>query len=112
MPVRDAARPPPLSERPAGCEPQPKPAANNFAPPELGVGRLLVQVTWICALLTKMLFGSPQPFQPTLEIGEFSPKFGARNELPQPPRMVRSSIGAQLNPTFGLLVPPTSLYWS
>jgi hypothetical protein len=28
------------------------------------------------------------------------------------PRIVRSSIGAQLNAIFGLLVPPTSLYWS
>jgi len=31
---------------------------------------------------------------------------------PHVPRTVRSSIGAQLNATFGLEVPPTSLYWS
>ena len=48
----------------------------------------------------------------TLESGENSPNTGARNDVPHVPRMVRSSIGAQLNATFGLLVPPTSLYWS
>jgi hypothetical protein len=46
-----------------------------------------------------------------LEIWENSPKFGARNDCPQPPRMVRASIGFQLNASFALLVPPTSLYW-
>src|SRR6266850_4274793 len=48
----------------------------------------------------------------TLASGEISPNTGARKELPQAPRMVRSSIGAQLNATLGLLVPLTSLYWS
>src|SRR5262245_39464876 len=48
----------------------------------------------------------------TLESGDNSPNTGARNDVPQVPRMVRSSIGAQLNATFGLLVPLTSVYWS
>ncbi len=48
----------------------------------------------------------------TLASGEISPNTGARNEVPQVPRMVKESIGAQLNATFGLLVPFTSLYWS
>src|SRR6266446_3357677 len=48
----------------------------------------------------------------TLASGEISPNTGARNELPHAPRMVKSSNGAQLNATLGLLVPATSLYWS
>src|SRR5262247_98465 len=107
MLVRAAALPPPLSERPAGCVSQPNPAAYSFAPPELAVGCPPTQRTAIWALFWYTPVGSPQPCQATLEIGEFSPKFGARNELPQPPRMVRSSIGDQLNPILGLLVPPT-----
>src|SRR5262245_40359193 len=53
-----------------------------------------------------------RPVIATLASGEISPNTGARKELPHVPRMVKSSIGAQLNDTFGLLVPPTSLYWS
>src|ERR1700704_4921681 len=45
---------------------------------------------------------------------EISPKPGARKDVPQDPRTVRpaSSEMFQLKATFGLLVPPTSLYWS
>ncbi len=50
-----------------------------------------------------------QPLIPTMS-GESSPSPGARNEVPHVPLMVRSSIGAQLNATLGLLVPPKSLY--
>src|SRR6185503_13391109 len=52
------------------------------------------------------------PLIATLASADVSPKLGARNEFPQVPRMVRSSIGDQLKATFGLLVPPKSLYWS
>ena len=45
------------------------------------------------------------PVIATLASGEISPNTGARNELPQVPRMVKSSIGDQLKATFGLLVP-------
>ena len=41
-----------------------------------------------------------------------SAKLGARNDVPHEPLIVRSSMGIQLNATLGLLVPPTSLYWS
>ena len=66
------------------------------------------------ALLVKRADGRPQPFHATLEIGENSPKLGARNEVAHEPRTVRprSSEISQLKATFGLLVPPTSLYWS
>ena len=53
-----------------------------------------------------------QPCHATFETGENSPKFGARNDCPQPPRMVIASNGFQLKASFALLVPPTSLYWS
>src|SRR5262245_14106551 len=64
------------------------------------------------ALFGKTDGGSPKPFHAAFTISEFSPKFGARNEVPQPPLKVRSSIGDQLKPIFVLLVPPKSLYWS
>ena len=59
-------------------------------------------------------FCKPQPFHATFEIGENSPKLGARKDEPQEPLIVRpmSSETVQLNAAFGLLVPPTSLYWS
>src|SRR5665213_2364780 len=43
-----------------------------------------------------------------------SPKEGARKDVPHEPRIVapRSSDTSQLKPSFGLLVPPKSLYWS
>src|SRR5688500_9462297 len=66
------------------------------------------------ALIGAVAGAKPPRFQPaiaTLESGESSPNTGARKEVPHVPRMVRSSIGAQLNATFGLLVPCTSLYW-
>src|SRR5689334_20350221 len=59
-----------------------------------------------------MAGGSPKAFHAALTIAEFSPKFGARKEVPHPPLMVKSSIGDQLKPIFELLVPPKSLYWS
>src|SRR5262245_50814978 len=52
------------------------------------------------------------PLIATLASAEISPGPGARNELPQVPRIVKSLIGDQLKATFGLLVPLTSLYWS
>ena len=54
-----------------------------------------------------------EPFWPaiaTFESGDSSPNTGAPNEVPHVPRMVTSLIGAQLNATFGLEVPRTSLY--
>src|SRR6266566_1199025 len=90
MCVSTAALPPPLSERPAGCELQAKPALNSFSEPEPATGfPFEPQATWMVALLEKTADGSPQPFHATLEIGENSPKFGARNEVPQVPRIIR-----------------------
>src|SRR6266567_219635 len=45
-------------------------------------------------------------------VGTIMAKLGARNDVPHEPLKVRSSIGLQLNASLGLLVPPTSLYWS
>src|SRR5207302_11204278 len=57
---------------------------------------------------------NPQPFQATFDTGENSPKLGARKDEPHEPFSVSpiSSETVQLNAAFGLLVPPTSLYWS
>src|SRR5262245_57752991 len=97
---------------PAGCEPQANPALKSFSEPEPGVGFPLVQAMVMLALLGKMADGNPKAFHAAFTISEFSPKFGARNEVPQPPLKVRSVIGSQLKPTFQLVVPPKSLYWS
>ena len=99
---------------------QAKPALNNFSAPDPGGGRPVAgsQDTTILALFWKnaesLRFCSPHPFHATFEIGENSPKLGARNDEPQEPLIVRpiSSETVQLNAAFGLLVPPTSLYWS
>src|SRR6267154_4270206 len=118
MPVSTAALPPPLRERSAGSASQPNPAFCNFFPPEPvgakpAVQRILIgELFWNCAAPGALL--KPQPFHATFEIGENSPKFGARKDVPQEPRSMNpaSSDNNQLNAAFGLLVPPTSLYWS
>src|SRR5262249_22015831 len=103
---------PPLNDIPAGCELQAKPAFQSFSEPEPATGCTPSgQLTVMLELLAKRGC-SAQPFHAALTISEFSPKFGARKDVPQPPLMVRASIGDQLKPTFVLLVPPTSLYWS
>src|SRR5712671_2092461 len=99
-----------------GCPAHAKPAACSFAAPEPAGASPVAgsQAMLMVALLEKRADGNPQPFHATLEIGENSPKLGARNEVPHEPRIVRprSSEISQLKATFGLLVPPTSLYWS
>src|SRR5258708_4395202 len=51
-----------------------------------------------------------------LATGEYSPAFAKRNEVPHEPLGLKpaSSESIQVNPTFGLLVPPVSVpeYWS
>src|SRR5215469_14277521 len=103
---------PPLNDIPAGVELQAKPAANSFAEPEPATGCPPTHGMVMRLLLEKMAAGNPKPFHAELESNEFSPKFGARNEVPHPPLNVRSSTGDQLKPIFELLVPPKSLYWS
>src|SRR5688500_11721488 len=79
----------------------PEPSGGS-SPPDIGQ----------LALIGAVAGARPPRFQPaiaTLERGESSPKTGARNDVPQVPRIVKSSIGAQLNATLGLLVPCTSL---
>src|SRR5258707_1038948 len=97
-----AALPPPLSESPAGLEPQAKPAALSFAAPEPAGACVPVPQSILMVALFWKTVSSAQPFQATLEIGENSPKFGARNDVPHAPLMVRASIGAQLNAILGL----------
>src|SRR5207302_7973441 len=106
MPVSTAALPPPLSESPAGSAPQANPAFCNFLPPEPAgalpaVQRTLIcELVWNCAAPGALL--NPQPFHATFEIGENSPKFGARKDVPQEPRSMKpaSSDKSQLNAAF------------
>src|SRR6185436_3878369 len=83
----------------------------NFHAPEPSGGRPVAQLASISPCCWAKL---PRfwPAMATLASGDNSPNTGARNDVPHVPRTVRSSIGAQLNATFGLEVPPTSLYWS
>src|SRR5262245_54284661 len=83
----------------------------TFHAPEPTGGRLLPTVQLV--LISAVWAANWPRFWPamaTLASGDNSPNTGARNEVPQVPRTVRSSIGPQLNATFGLLVPFTSLY--
>ena len=52
--------------------------------------------------------GVLKPKTPGLTIGEYSPAFAKRNDVPQAPLRLRpaSSESIQVAPSFGLLVPP------
>src|SRR5262245_1922850 len=83
----------------------------SFQAPEPSGGRPVAQLASMspccCAKLPRFW-----PAMATLASGDNSPNTGARNDVPHVPLMVKSSTGAQLNATFGLEVPFTSLYWS
>src|SRR5262245_16259376 len=115
MPVSTGTLPPPLYESPPRVAPHPMPAAGlySLAATEPAAGgteplHRMLRGRVFCGKFVPRF----HPFQATLETGENSPKFGARNDWPQPPRIVSGSIGFQLNPTFALQVPPKSSYWS
>src|SRR5262245_60427549 len=118
---------PPSMEMPAGCNievtleaghavalpgmPLPMELATFQAPEPTGGKFAVVQPAWIVAVVCA---NWPRfwPAMATLASGEISPNTGARNDVPQAPLMVRSSMGDQLKATLGLEVPKTSLYWS
>src|SRR6185503_5328312 len=120
-PARMTAAPPepPFMEMPAGCKievtlaaghavalpgmPLPVELATFHAPDPTG-GKLAPAVQ-PAAMIAVCAAKAPRfwPAIATLDNGESSPNTGARNDVPQVPRIVRSSIGAQLKAIFGLL---------
>src|SRR6187551_2176579 len=74
---------------------------NTFHAPDPSGGKLpLAQppIGWVSVARPRLAIF--RPVMATLASGEISPNTGARNELPQVPRIVRASIGAQMNATF------------
>src|SRR5690349_18445803 len=102
--------PPGVAGFPAGVLIQPKSFFSLEPPEPTSVSQVMPMVEdWL-----NRADGKFQPWMLTLESDEVSPKNGARNDVPQAPRAVmpQSSSSVQLKAILGLLVPPTSLYWS
>src|SRR5258708_22289151 len=118
----------PSKARPTGCAAVPhatpdvpplEPTPFQPVNPAPGLVNLPARDCASAPQLTLMVaaWGNSVEFQPAIAFftsPDSSAKVGARNEVPQAPLSVtpRSSETSQLKANFGLLVPPTSLYWS
>src|ERR1043166_3440756 len=118
----------PSRDKPTGCacEPQDTPAAPPFEPtpfqpvsPFPGLTSLPAMDCTSAPQFALMVdaCANNAVFHPAMAFftrPDSSANVGARNDCPHAPLIVKpiSSDTVQLNATFGLLVPPTSLYWS
>src|SRR5262245_3238520 len=93
---------------PPGAELQPKTGVLKilvaFSAPEPGLGLPVagLQLMRIAPRVGATVGGKFQPFVVKVISSLVSPKLGARNDSPQPPRSVRCSFTRQLNATLGL----------
>src|SRR5262245_17495294 len=95
---------------------QPKPESCSLRAPDPVGAKPLIHWILIGSVGFKNCEGRLKPPMAVLNTGEYSPALAKRKDVPQEPLMLSpaSSDSTQVNPTFGLLVPPTRspVYWS